>query len=30
MTAVEATCEPVASVDGRYDCSGSAAALASA
>ena len=30
MTAVEQTCQSVASVDGLYDCSGSAAALAAA
>ena len=30
MTAVEETCRSVASVDGLYDCSGSAAALAAA
>jgi hypothetical protein len=28
MSAVEATCTPVASVDGLYDCNGAAAALA--
>jgi hypothetical protein len=30
MAAVAATCEPVAGVDGLYDCSGAAAALAAA
>ena len=30
MAAVEATCTPVAGVDGLYDCSGAAAALAAA
>jgi hypothetical protein len=28
MAAVEETCSPVAGVDGLYDCSGAAAALA--
>jgi hypothetical protein len=30
MAAVAATCAPVAGVDGLYDCSGAAAAVAAA